>query len=50
MNDLLREINAALLRNPDMRLCQLIVNATRRDAPFYVEDVELLDALRNYRA
>lgn len=50
-----REILAVLARKlyecPDLRVCQLIVNATSQvfgSDPFYCTDVQLLEALREY--
>lgn len=34
-------------KHPELRLCQLIVNATQND-PFYVEDDKLVEQVRNY--
>jgi hypothetical protein len=36
--------------NRHLRLCQLVVVATRRDDPFYIEDAALRAALRARRA
>ena len=35
-------------RCPEMRLCQLVVNAAGTNDPFYVEDIPLADALDEY--
>lgn len=43
--DALRE---AVKAYPDQRVCQIIVNATNRNDPFYVEDSELDRMLRDY--
>jgi len=45
MNALIEELRSAWSEFPKMRLCQLIVNATRRSDPFYVEDDDLAAAL-----
>jgi hypothetical protein len=48
MDDVAIALRNAWLRFPYLRLCQLIVNATGRDDPFYVEDRELIEALNSY--
>ncbi len=49
MNDqLLIALLTALRRWPDQRVGQIIVNATGRSDPFYVEDDELIRALHVY--
>lgn len=42
----LEELRKKWKANPDWRLCQLIVNATDRKDPFYVEDDVLLTNLK----
>jgi hypothetical protein len=48
-SELLTVLVDALRRNPELRVCQLIVNATGCDDPFYVEDDALVRALDSYR-
>lgn len=38
----------AAKNTPELRICQLIVNATYKSDPFYVEDTDLIRALREY--
>lgn len=50
---IMREIAQIWAKYPDMRLGQLLVNATQRPETglgslFYIEDDELLDALRAF--
>ncbi len=45
---LLEVLRSAWRDQPHMRLCQLIVNATGRRDPFYVEDDDLAHALIEY--
>ena len=40
----------ALIRYPDLRICQIISNATRKNDPFYVEDRKLAVDLDDYRS
>ena len=45
---LLEVLASAWSHEPHQRLCQLIVNATGRNDPFYVEDDDLAEALIEY--
>ena len=45
---MLAKIGLAWGRCPELRLCQLIVNATRSNDPFYIEDDKLAAALDAY--
>lgn len=38
----------AIQTTPDLRVCQLIVNATGRSDPFYVEDDALIKCLDDW--
>ena len=38
----------ALIRHPDLRICQIISNATGKNDPFYVEDRKLAVDLDDY--
>lgn len=46
--DLQIALHGALQRAKSQRVCQVIVNATGRADPFYVEDDELIAALNGY--
>ena len=41
-------LQKAIAQFPELRLCQLIVNATGRSDPYYVEDGELIQYIANY--
>lgn len=45
---MLQALRDAWYQRPEMRLCQLIVNVTSQQDPFYVDDKELRDKLREY--
>ncbi len=47
-NEFVSALYLCLTRHQDQRICQVIVNATNRDDPFYVEDEGLVQALFNY--
>lgn len=47
-DDLRLALFGALQRAKSQRVCQVIVNATGRADPFYVEDDELIAALNGY--
>lgn len=36
-------------QNPDLRLCQLVVNITRMNDPFYIEDDIFLEYLKDIK-
>lgn len=44
----LNEIRAIWMDNPDMRLGQLLCNVFRDPALYYVEDEDLIKALKTY--
>lgn len=48
IEETLRIIQQASVMFPELRLCQLIVNATGKNFPFYVTDEELRRALQTY--
>lgn len=50
MDVVLAQLRETWKAQPSMRLCQLIVNATERDDPFYVEDDDLMAHLAAYPA
>jgi hypothetical protein len=43
-----RLLEAVWQKYPDLRLCQLIVNATNKNDPYYVSDPELLSKIVQY--
>ena len=47
-NEVLTELARVWDKHPNLRLCQLIVNATNCTDPFYKTDKDLLDDLTNY--
>lgn len=49
MATVLQELVRVWQKYPEQRLCQLIVNVTKKDDPFYVEDKELLTRLSEYK-
>jgi len=44
--EILSVLSRVWYKNPDLRLCQLIVNTTGMGDPYYFEDEELLKKLR----
>ena len=48
VDNLVEVIRIALQANPHQRLCQLIVNATGVNDPFYVTDEKLTQNLKDY--
>ena len=48
MEYILQDILRIWKKYPEYRLCQLIVNATQRQDPYYVEDVALVQHLEDF--
>lgn len=46
---LLSELESLWIKHPDMRLCQLIINLTRCNDPFYIEDDQLLEMIHDVK-